>query len=51
MYSGGLGAIGSIGIAMIALFFLVAAGVLMSDLEMPELDALWTTVVDKVATR
>jgi succinoglycan biosynthesis transport protein ExoP len=36
--------------AMIALFLLVAAGVLMSDIKMPAVDALWTTVLDKVAT-
>lgn len=37
--------------AMIALSLLVVGGVLMSDLKLPALDALWTTVVDKVATR
>jgi polysaccharide biosynthesis transport protein len=36
--------------AMIALSLLVATGVLMSDLKLPALNTLWTTVVDKVAT-
>lgn len=36
--------------AMIVLWLLVAAGVLMSDLKLPALSTLWTTVVDKVAT-
>jgi succinoglycan biosynthesis transport protein ExoP len=37
--------------AMIALSLLVVGGVLMSDLKLSALDALWTTVVDKVAMR
>jgi uncharacterized protein involved in exopolysaccharide biosynthesis len=36
--------------AMIALFLLVAAGVLMSDLNLSALSGLWTAVIDKVAT-
>jgi hypothetical protein len=36
--------------AMIALFLLVAAGVLVSDIKLPAFEALWTTVLDKVAT-
>lgn len=36
--------------AMIALALLVAAGVLMSDLKLPAFGALWTSVIDKVAT-
>ena len=37
--------------AMIALSLLVVGGVLMGDLKLGALGALWTTVVDKVATR
>jgi succinoglycan biosynthesis transport protein ExoP len=36
--------------AMIALFLLAAAGVLMSDINLSSLSTLWTTVKDKVAT-
>jgi uncharacterized protein involved in exopolysaccharide biosynthesis len=36
--------------AMIVLFLIAAAGVLMSDLDLSSVSGLWTAVVDKVAT-